>query len=93
MIPCQQLRIRPDRIVGRSHLIGYQQSDTRRNRVANWAEFRRAARKNGCTCAQMATWLALQGVELAQGILLIRYVIRCSSSEAEAALKAAGVNA
>lgn len=91
MIPCRQLGLQPDGYVGAPNGLGYHPSESRRKRLANWAEFRRLARRNGCSHSQLAAWLVDQDVPWTNGIQLMRYVLGCTPAEAEAALGAAGV--
>lgn len=71
--------------------VGRVPSPTRAARRADWAEFRRLARRNGCTKQQLAAWLVNQDVTWTNGIQFMRYVLGCARSEAETALWAVGV--
>jgi len=91
MIPCRPMGLRPELFIGAPNALGYHRSESRRARLANWAGFRKLARRNGCSHFELASWLVDQEVPSASGIQIMRYVLACTRKEAEAALLAAGV--
>jgi len=91
MIPCRPMGLRPELFIGAPNALGYHRSESRRARLANWAGFRKSARRNGCSHSELAAWLVEHDVPWTNGIQIMRYVLGCTRAEAETALWAARV--